>query len=85
MRFLKLNPFGRGFLLVAIGTTACYAGLGILIRSTMGMTAASLLVFVVVATAIYLLFLTRFRQTLHLSALKEALPGMRVQPRRDAG
>jgi O-antigen/teichoic acid export membrane protein len=84
MRFLKLNPFGRGFLLVAIGTTACYAGLGILIRSTMGMTAASLLVFVVVATAIYLLFLTRFRQTLHLSALKEALPGMKVQPRRDA-
>jgi hypothetical protein len=43
------------------------------------MTAASFLVFVVVATAIYLPLLARFRKTLHLSALKEAVPGRRIQ------
>src|SRR5919106_520986 len=87
MRFLRLNPFGRGFLVVALGTTACYAGLGILIRSTVGMTAASFVAFVVVATAIYLWILTRSRGTLHLSALREALPGgrVRVQPTGDLG
>jgi O-antigen/teichoic acid export membrane protein len=85
MKFLRLSPFGRGFLVVALGSTACYAGLGIVIRSTVGMTTASLLVFVVVATAMYLSLLTRFRHTLHLSALKAALPGMRVQLRRDTG
>jgi O-antigen/teichoic acid export membrane protein len=74
-RFLRLDPFGRGFLIVALLSTACYGGIGILIRATLGETVSGLVTFVVIATVLYATALYRFKEPLRLTIVKQALLG----------
>jgi O-antigen/teichoic acid export membrane protein len=77
--FLKMHPFGRGYPIVAIGSLACYGAIGLVIRFSLGMSVASFLLYCVVATELYVALLWRYRTTLQLHALREALrlPGQR--------
>ncbi len=77
--FLGLNPIGRGALLVAAASTAIYGGLGLLVRMTVGASIPSFLVYLAVATALYLLFIWRFRKTLQLTEIARALKGRNIR------
>lgn len=71
-RSLHLDPFGRGFAIVAGMSTVCYAGIGIGIRATLGLTPSAFLLTAAIATGIYAWVLFRFREELHLAALGQA-------------
>jgi O-antigen/teichoic acid export membrane protein len=70
---LGLNPFGRGFGLVATLAVLCYGLGGIVVRLTVPMTPWSLLIFGLGASVLYAWLLVRFGQTLHLSVIRELL------------
>jgi O-antigen/teichoic acid export membrane protein len=70
---LGLNPFGRGFGLVALFAVLCYGLGGIAVRLTVPMTLGNLIIFGFVASALYALLLLRFGETLHLSVIRELL------------
>jgi len=84
-RFLGLDPFGRGFLIVALLSTVCYGGIGILLRAALGETVSGLVILVVIATTLYATLLYRFREPLRLTIVKQALRGATgrwIRPRR---
>jgi len=70
---MKLQPFGRGYAVVAVGSTLCFGGIGLLVRATAGMSLWTFLVSGVVSTSVYLLLIWRFRSLLQLSVLREVL------------
>jgi O-antigen/teichoic acid export membrane protein len=72
-RSLGVNPFGHGFAVVAGLSTLCYGGIGLLVRWALGPTAAGFALYAAVATALYVPLLLRFRETLHLQRLKDAV------------
>jgi O-antigen/teichoic acid export membrane protein len=72
-RFLRLDPFGRGFLIIAAISMACYGGIGLLVRAALGDTLVGLAVYGLVATVVYAVFLHRFREPLRLPIVKQAL------------
>ena len=72
-RFLRINPFGHGFVLVSGLATICYGVLGLVVRSALGPTAPAFVLVAVTGTLGFALLLLRFRQSLHLSEVKEAL------------
>jgi hypothetical protein len=72
-RFLRLDPFGRGFLIIAVISMACYGGIGLLVRAALGDTLLGLAVYGLVATVVYTVFLHRFREPLRLPIVKQAL------------
>jgi O-antigen/teichoic acid export membrane protein len=76
-RFLGLDPFGRGFLIVAGISTACFGGIGVAVRAVLGPTIAGLLAFIFLAAALYVYLLHRFREPLRLAAIRRALGGTR--------
>jgi O-antigen/teichoic acid export membrane protein len=80
---MKLQPFGRGYAVVAAGSLICFGAIGLLVRSLVGMSLASFIVFGVVSSAVYLLFIWRFRKLLQLSVLREVVRsrggGMRMR------
>jgi O-antigen/teichoic acid export membrane protein len=80
---MKLQPFGRGYAVVAAGSLICFGVIGLVVRTLVGMTLASFLVFGVVSSAVYLLFIWRFRKLLQLSVLREVVRsrggGMRLR------
>ena len=70
---LHLTPFGRGFSLVAIASTMCYAVPGLVLRALVGPSIASLVACVVVGTIPYLLIMRRNAALLRLRTLGDAL------------
>jgi len=75
--FLDLRPpFGPGFTLVAFATATCYGVFGLVVRSALGMSIATLALYSIAATALYAAALWRFRELLHLSDL---LSGVRLR------
>jgi O-antigen/teichoic acid export membrane protein len=78
---LKLRPLGRGPLLVAAGSTLIFGVLGLATRLLFGPHLIPFLAFGVLSTALYLAFIWRFRDTLHLMELRDAL---KVRQRRMA-
>jgi O-antigen/teichoic acid export membrane protein len=66
-------PFGAGYVLVALAAAACYGALGFATRYTLGMSAATFVLFCVLGTGIYGALLYRFRSLLHLGGLRQSL------------
>jgi O-antigen/teichoic acid export membrane protein len=80
VRFLlKLRPFGRGYLVVAVAAVVCFGITGIVIRSAFGMTLAGFAMYAVVASAAYAFLLWRSRVLLQLASLWDALPLRRLR------
>jgi Polysaccharide biosynthesis C-terminal domain len=72
-RFLGLSPVGDGFWIAAGASTVCFGVLGVLVRATLGPTLPGFLLFAVVSGGLYLGFLWRHRDRLHLTILRQAL------------
>lgn len=72
-RYLGLQPFGRGYPIVAVGSLVIYGGLGIVFRQVLGASIGSFLLYGLVATAMYGALLYRFRGALHLQVLRASL------------
>jgi O-antigen/teichoic acid export membrane protein len=70
---LGIHPFTRGLALVATASVSLYGGLGIAFRVALGDSLPVLGVFVLAATALYLVFLWRFRDALELTTIGDAL------------
>jgi O-antigen/teichoic acid export membrane protein len=70
---LRLNPLGPGWWLAAGQSALCYAGIGVLVWRLGGHTLPSLVVFVALASALYLWLVWRARGVLQLDALREAI------------
>jgi O-antigen/teichoic acid export membrane protein len=72
---MRLQPFGRGYLVVVLGSLICYGALGVAVRLTFGMSLATLFGFGVVASVLYLGLMWRFRRILRFNVLREAIRG----------
>src|SRR5207244_12244153 len=70
---MRLRPFGRGYWLVAGAALLLYGLIGIAVRSLLGMSAASMILYLALASSLYSIFLWRFRSTLPLSAFRDFL------------
>jgi O-antigen/teichoic acid export membrane protein len=70
---LKLTPFSRAFPVIAGASLVLFGGLGVLVREVFGMTLASFAGYLAVATGLFLAVLYRFRGSLHLDILREAV------------
>jgi O-antigen/teichoic acid export membrane protein len=75
-RALGLNPFGQGFVIVAGISIACFAGIGLTIRTVLGPTWFAFILAAASATILYGALLFRFRNPLHLPALGHALAAL---------
>jgi O-antigen/teichoic acid export membrane protein len=74
-RLLGITPFGGGFVYVTVTALGVYGGLGLLIRHLFGATTLGLIVYLVVATAVYMGLLYRARTLLHFGVLREVVGG----------
>jgi O-antigen/teichoic acid export membrane protein len=72
-RLLGLDPFGRGFFIVAGLSAICFGGIGLVVRMILGPTIIGLLAFALPACALYVFLLYRFRGLLRLAAVRQAL------------
>lgn len=72
-RLLRVDPFGDGYSIVALGSAACFGLLGLVIRTTLGTGLPAFLLFAVVASSAYAWILWRFRERLRLTAIMGAL------------
>jgi O-antigen/teichoic acid export membrane protein len=79
-RRLKIEPFGAGYPIVALGSLLCFGGVGLAVRYTVGMSFITFAGFAVVATGLYLVLLWRFRGTLRLRVLRSSLRMRAVPP-----
>jgi len=79
---LRLQPFGKGYAVVALSSIACYVGLGIAVRLALGMTIGTFALYAAGASVVYAGILWRFRERLRLSVLREAV-SMRGRDRGD--
>ena len=79
-RHLRIDPFGLGFGLAALGSAGCYGGIGLLIRSALGETLLAMSIALLASTAAYLVFLFKFRSQLRLAALRAVLSRRTRQP-----
>jgi O-antigen/teichoic acid export membrane protein len=70
---LRLQPFGKGYAVVALSSIACYVGLGIAVRLALGMTIGTFALYAAGASVIYAGILWRFRERLRLSVLRDAI------------
>ena len=73
--FLRMQPFGRGYLPAVGLAAACWGGLGVLARAIMGPTVAGLVLLVAVGLPLYLWALFRLRTVLRLDELFASLRG----------
>ncbi len=69
---MKMSPLGKGFAVVVVTSLVCYGGIGLAVRSQLGVGLVSFVTDGVIATAVYFAVLYRFRRLLHLSVLKDA-------------
>ncbi|MEA2555891.1 MAG: hypothetical protein QOI60_1222 [Actinomycetota bacterium] len=74
---MGMAPFGSGYGVVAALSVACFAGIGLVVRATLGMSLGSFVVYAVVAVGVYAALLYRFRQALRLDLFLSALRGRR--------
>jgi O-antigen/teichoic acid export membrane protein len=72
-RLLGLAPWGPGYLPVALSAILVFGPVGLASRLLLGSTVLSLVVAAVVATALYVLVVGRWRHTLQLTLLRDAL------------
>ena len=70
---LHLQPFGRGYLVVALASVACFAGGGLAVRFALGMSIKTFALYAAGASVVYAAILWRFRERLHLSVLRDAV------------
>jgi O-antigen/teichoic acid export membrane protein len=73
-KLMKITPLGRGFFVAAAASLSVYGGIGLLTRAVFGTAVVPFLVYLGVATVLYVLLLMRFRRSLQLGALVAALP-----------
>ena len=66
-------PFGRGFWLVAVAALLCFGATGLGVRWALGTSIATFVLCLVAGTGLYAVLLSRFRRTLLLSDLLEAV------------
>ncbi len=71
--FLKVDPFGRAFPVVAGAALLCFGGLGLLFRLTLGESLPALAAYLVVGSIAYALLLLRFRERVELPLLWETV------------
>jgi O-antigen/teichoic acid export membrane protein len=71
--YLGLHPLGHSFVVVSVGAAACFGGLGLGAREAFGPSPLTLAVFLPLATVGYVAVLRRFRGTLSIDALREAI------------
>lgn len=71
--FLRMHPFGRGFIRITLAAGACYGGLAFVIRALLGATLAGFVASGLVATGVFLTLVWRSREGLELRALRQAL------------
>jgi O-antigen/teichoic acid export membrane protein len=72
-RFLRIDPFGHGFVVAVALSTLCYGVVGLVFRLALGPTGPGFFIFAAISTLAYLALLWRFRATLRLTSLKDAL------------
>src|SRR5262249_19144224 len=70
---LGIDPLGKGFGLVAGMSLLCFGIIGALFRVTLGTNTISFLIFAVISSLLYLELLWRFRDSLRLHVLRDAL------------
>ena len=70
---LGLSPFGTGLLLVVARALACFGGIGLLVRTTLGPSWGAMLAFGLVATGLYAALLWQVRSKLDLPILADLL------------
>jgi O-antigen/teichoic acid export membrane protein len=71
--FERLLPFGKRFLVVAPVSALCFGGLGVLFRATLGMRVPVFLLYGVLASGLYIIFLWRARSFLRFAVLRNVL------------
>lgn len=71
--FLRLHPFGSAVGRAALAALTCYGVVGLVVRFTLGGSIRTLILYEVVAGALYLLLLIRFRVPLQTAAFGQAL------------
>ena len=71
--FLKVHPFGRGFPAVAGSAILAYGGVGAAARLLLGASIPSLVIYFVVATALYAGLLTLLRERVELPLLVDTV------------
>jgi O-antigen/teichoic acid export membrane protein len=76
---LRLEPFGAGYPLVALSSLVCFGLLGIAIRTALGSSTPSFILYVVASTTLYFLTLFQMRRQLELPILWRALHRQRVE------
>lgn len=67
---LRINPFGRGYPLVSLGSALAFGALGLVLRSVLGATGPALALCLVLGTGPYLALLWRRRRMLRLDAFR---------------
>jgi O-antigen/teichoic acid export membrane protein len=72
-RLVGITPAGKGVLVAGVSALGCYGVVGLAARSLMGTTLVSFLLFTGVATAAYLLVLSRYRRSLDVGVLTRVL------------
>jgi O-antigen/teichoic acid export membrane protein len=75
---LRLSPLGPGVFAVGLAATICYGGIGLVVRLTLGASLPSFILFGVLATSAYALFLFRARDLLSLGELRRAIAARRA-------
>jgi O-antigen/teichoic acid export membrane protein len=75
--FLKVHPFGRGFPVVAGSALACFGGIGLLLRLTMGATVPAFVLYGLVATTAYVALLYRMRERVEIPLLMQTVMAAR--------
>jgi peptidoglycan biosynthesis protein MviN/MurJ (putative lipid II flippase) len=83
--FMRLGTLGAGFGIVGVASAVCFAGLGLLVRYTVGETWVTFLAFAVVSSLLYLAILLRFRDRLELPLLWESVIRRRGRAERRGG
>jgi O-antigen/teichoic acid export membrane protein len=75
---LKVRLFGAGAPVVAAASVLCFAGGGLLIRTAFGLSVQSFVLFLTLATGVYMGLLWRYRELLQFPVLLRSLrPGRR--------
>jgi O-antigen/teichoic acid export membrane protein len=72
-RALGLHPFSRGYLFVALTAAVCFGGFGLFVRSVIGTSISSFVLFGTLASLAYCAALWRLRDEVGLKTVHEAL------------
>src|SRR5439155_6453383 len=74
--FLRMHPFGFGYGAVATAAAVCYGVLALLAEALLGVTVAAFAVYMVVATALFSVFVWALWYELELPELRRAFSRM---------